>query len=327
MAKKPTSPNHLITSLPLTAEAREQLLTELFADKLPHIGELFVPGNGFYVNGNPEQQAKHMVQDLCEWLGVKPGYIGLEFESEVKQQPTKIHIHTIYVDIETANNELLLGAMLAHALVRYVIEEKMQIFLKNTDDQHSLLATGTIVFGLGVVTANGLIPSKKYSDKIKEILGPLPKSEYGAMLYGYIWQHNIPEQNYENCLAPWTATMIGISKSKNPTQLVKRQYLNDLHMRYQTIGISWVVIVGVIVGGFLVLNRVSPPNKQVMSLQQQMRQLQFDKQSCEDQVAYDRLYTDTTDLQAQRAINAQKQRCTSLDNQLKNIDQQLRGQN
>jgi hypothetical protein len=310
----------LITTLPLTAEAREELLEKLFAQELPHHGELFVPGNSFYIHGTSHVQAAHMLKSLCHWLGIKPGYIGLEFESN----PTVVsqgQRHSIFLESRVVKNELLLGAMLAHALVRFLLEERKQIHLLDANEQLSLVATGTIVFGLGIVTANALQPGLSHKQDHKNLLGSVPVSEYGAMLHGFLWQRAVPEHAYLNSLAPWTARLLGVKKAKKPILAIKQQYHTELQKRYQLVGLVWVALLSIGIGSFTLLQRVKPLSPRAQELQEQIVQLQVLREKCAVSVAYNKQYADMYDIQTERRINAEEMRCQSIQNELTNAEQ------
>lgn len=319
MPKSNDSPQ-LITSLPLTAEAREDLLDQLFAEDMPHHGELFVPGNSFYIHGTSHTQAQHMVKNLCSWLGIKPGYIGLEYESQ-PSSTTQGQRHSIFLESRVVKDEFLLGAALAHALVRYLLEERKQIHLLDPSEQLSLVATGTIVFGLGIVTANGLYPGKTHSKDHRELLGTIPLSEYMAMLHGFLWQRAIPEHAYANSLAPWTAQSLNVPKAKKPILIVQQQYHLDRQKRYERIGLIWIILLVVGLGSFVLFQRVKPLSSEAKKLQEQIVLLQQLKRTCNNSVSYTKQYADMSDIQTIRSINAEELRCKSLENQLLSAQQ------
>lgn len=305
----------LITTLPLTAEAREDLLAGLVAEELPHYGELFVPGNSFYVHGTPQARANHMAKSLCTWLGIKPGYIGLKLES-APPTSTQGQRHTIFLESHVLRDEFLLGATLAHALVRYILEERKQIHLLDPMDQLSLVATGTVVFGLGVVVANGLNPSKFHQKDTNNLLGNLPVSEYGAMLHGFLWQRGVPEHSYMNSLTPWVTKVLGAPKPTHPILAIKHQTHELRSKRYQKFGLLWIAALSLGIGAFLLVQRVRPQTGEARSLQEKIMLLQELKQVCNNSVDYTTHYSDLSDIQVVRRINAEAARCKSLQNQL-----------
>lgn len=305
----------LITTLPLTAEAREKFLAELFQDELPHMGELFVPGNSFYIHGSSHARALHMLGNLCEWLGIKPGYIGVEFESH-PEADLPGHRHTIFIESSVARNEMLLGATLAHALTRYLFEERKQIRVADTYEQLSVLATATIVFGLGVVVANGLEPGQRYTAVRGELLGDVPPREYGAMLLGFLWQRAIPEHAYINSLAPWTSKLLGVTPSKRPINAVRQLVHAQRQKKYQTIGLWWVSFIVLMIVVYLVAHMRGLHNPQAAQLKEKVRLHEKLVSTCKSSLAYTTQYSDLSDIQTQRAVNAEELRCKSLENQL-----------
>lgn len=310
----------LITTLPLTAEAREELLEKLFAQELPHYGELFVPGNSFYIHGTSHAQAVHMLKSLCHWLGIKPGYIGLEFESRPAVN-TQGQRHSIFLESRVVKNELLLGATLAHALVRYSLEERKQIHLIEANEQLSLVSTGSVVFGLGIVTANALQPGLSHKQDHKNLLGSVPVGEYVAMLHGFLWQHAVPEHAYASSLAPWAAKLLGVKKPKKPILAIKQQYHTELQKRFQRVGLAWIALLSIGIGGFMLLQRVKPLSPRAKELQEQITQLQKQREQCAVSVAYNKQYADMYDIQTERRINAEEMRCRSIQNELTSAEQ------
>lgn len=316
----PTSP--LITSLPLTAEAREDLLEQLFASELPHHGEIFVPGSSFYVHGTTHAQAKHMLKALCTWLGIKPGYIGIEFES-MPSTAAQGQRHTIFLESNVVKDELLLGAVLAHALVRYLLEERKQVHLFDPNEQLSLVATGTVVFGLGIVILNALRPSRKYTKYRHELLGTLPLHEYGAMVHGFLWQRAVPQHAFMQNLTPWSAQILQVPKSKKPIPIIRQQYHFQQQKRYEIIGLVWLLFLVICIGGFVIFQRVKPDSQEIKDLKERVALLQGLKQKCSDTLNYTKLYADMTDILTVRSVNTEELRCKSLSNELLSAEQAL----
>lgn len=307
----------LITSLPLTAEAREKFLMKIFHGELPHQGELFVPGNSFYIHGSSHAKASHMVHKLCEWLGIKPGYIGLKFESQ-PEASSPGHHHTIFIETRVVHNEMLLGAVLAHALTRYLLEERKQVHMTDAFEQLSITATATIVFGLGIVVANGLQPGRVYARDRDELLGDLPKGEYGAMLHGFLWQRAIPTHAYINSLAPWTSELLGVERGKRPVLAVRQLFHTERQRKYQTIGLWWSGLIVITIAGFVATQALGLDNRHARELHEKVRLYEQLVISCNNSLAYTKQYSDLSDIQTQRAVNAEELRCTSLENRLKN---------
>ncbi len=298
----------LITSVPLTAEAREEWLHDLFADSLNHYGELFIPRDSFYSGLGASQKAERMLKVLCEWLTIKPGYISLEFESNPKAKKPKHYC--VYIESHVAQSEFLLAAKLAIALTRYLLEEKKQIHL-NADEQRALIATASVTFGLGIVLANGM----EHDHDVIELLGPTPPSEYAAMVHGFTRQRSMPLRLYQAYLAPWAAELLDVKKPKRPSRAVAHAYANERHKRYQLIGIVWLLVVAIGIGGFVVSQRAIPESKSSKEAHENMDFMRDLYSKCDASYGYNKQFTDATDLQAERSLRAEATRCQSLKNE------------
>lgn len=313
----------LITGLPLTAEARESMLERLFRDDIPHTGELFIPGHQFYIQGTPQIQARHILKTLCHWLGIKPGYIGLQFETQPDNEAPG-HRHTIFLERYVMHDELLLGATIAHALTRYLLEQRKHIYLHDSGEQQSLIATGTIVFGLGLIVINGLDSNTKQAQKNRhELLGALPQREYAAMLLCFLHQRSIATRSYQNHLAPSAAVLLGAPKPKKPIPIMHERYHLRQQKRFEKIGIAWLLLLSIGLGVFIVLQGADAHDDDRRKLETEVTTLKKQKKECDRSVAYSKQYTDTSDLQTVRNNNAAALRCESLGNQLRSAETEL----
>lgn len=307
-----------ITEVPLTAEARELLLEGFFHDELPHQGELFVPTDSFYMAGTSHVRAQQMVRELCVWLGIKPGYIGLEFEHGNKDNPDGKR-YTIYLESSTLADEFVLGAFLAYALTRYLLEERKQVYLPATDQQAALLASASIVFGLGLVIMNGITPSYNWLDDLRKrhtrLLKDFPLPNYTFMTRSFLRKHLIPQDAFLHSAAPWTTKRLGLRRSKRPSHAVLDTQHKVKVENMKLIGLCWTTVMLVGIGMFAAAVRVRPVPAGVQTAQQQANQAQQLAKLCKDSLAYDRQYADTSDIQTERALNAEGLRCQSLQNQ------------
>ncbi|HSX46796.1 MAG TPA: hypothetical protein VLF87_02295 [Patescibacteria group bacterium] len=313
-------PKSLITDVPVAAEAREALLERLFASQLPHNGELFVPGDDFYGHQSPREQAGHMLVQLCTWLGIKPGYIALEIENSDRDVPASRY--RIYIDQSSLINEFVLAAVLAHALCRYLLEERKQIRLPLPDQQAALLTTATVLFGLGLVISNGMVPGHAWlpNGRVKKstlttLLPDIPTEQYTHLLKGFLRRYDIPLSVYAFALAPWTAHRLKVPLPHHTTKVVAAAKHRVLMERMKLAGVAWLLFVSLGIGSFVLFQRAKPFSPQFKAANDQVSLLAQLIQTCESQVAYDRQYTDTSDIQSQRVVQAEDNRCQSLHNQ------------
>lgn len=321
--------DQLITDAPLTAEAREIILRETFDGDLPHDGKLFVPDDEFYVSTAPQKQARAMCDQLCVWLGIPKRHIGLVFEADA-HDVNDASRYRIFIESDVLRNEYTLGATIAHALVRYLLEDRKHIRLEAREQQAALIATASILFGLGIVITNGLLPRYLWLEaaglhqRLKlDLLGPVQPEQYHQQLRAYLKRYRIPTVYYAASCMPWTAQRLGIKLPKRTTHAVFAAK-HTIHLtRLKVIGTVWLVIVILAMAGFTLLHRVAPINRTEQAAQDQATMYKQLSQLCHDTVAYDKQYTDTSDLMAERAINARETRCKSLDNQYQSAQNYL----
>lgn len=311
----------LITEAPVTAEARESLLREQFSDDFPHDGKLLVPDDDFYISLEPTKQAAAMRDRLCAWLGIEAKRIGLVFEGAAHDANDSSH-YRIFVEEVALRDEFVLGASLAHALVRYLLEDRKQIRLKARDQQDALIATASILFGLGVVISNGLLPRYTWLEAAgihkqvhHELLGHVQPGQYHQQLRAYLKRYRIPEVHYAACCTPWTRHRLGIKPSKRPTHAIHVAKHQIQITRLKVIGTVWLGILVVGLASIVAFHRVLPPDPALQAAQDNANFLKHLSQDCHNSVAYQKQYTDTSDVLSQQTVDAQATRCTSLDNE------------
>ncbi len=316
MTKQEPAP---VIEIPLTAEARMALLNSLFADDLPHLGELFVPDDLFYSEGGAHKRAKHMTEILCIWLGIKTGYIGLEFEDggTVGAEGTR---YTIYLEESVLADEFILGAFLAFTLTRYLLEERKQIYLPEPSAQASLLASASVMFGFGVVISNGISPAYNVISYMKTKHSPLlkgfPLSNYHYMTLNFLHLHRIPIQTISGSLTPWAVKRLNIAPKGRSIHAVKDARHRIKLANLKLLGTVWLVALIFSLGIFIALQRVHTRTGKSGEAQKNILKLQGLTKLCKDSLAYDRQYSDLSDIQTVRALNAQDLSCRSLNNQL-----------
>lgn len=314
----------LITEAPLTADAREVLLREQFKDDFPHDGKLLVPDDTFYINGVSTKQASVMLNKLCTWLGIEKKQIGLIFEGESHDANDSSH-YRIFVETAALRNEFVLGASLAHALVRYIVEDRKHIRLHAHDQQDALIATASILFGLGIVVSNGLLPRYSWLEAAgihkqvhHELLGHVQPGQYHQQLRAYLKRYRIPEVHYAASCTPWTAHRLGIKPPKK-TSLAVHAAKHQVHItRLKVVGTVWLCVMVVGLSAIVVFHRALPVDQRVQAAQDHVNFLKKLSDDCHDKVAYDKQYTDISDVLSQQTIDAEESRCTSFDHQYNN---------
>ncbi len=311
----------MITEAPLTAEAREALLYDIFTDHLPHLGELFLPTDGFYGNLQGPKQAQHMLGCLCRWLAVKPGYIGLEFEPSDGETPDGRR-YTIRIESDALSDEFVLGATLAYALTKYLVERHKQILLPAAD-QVTMLATASNVFGLGLVISNGLSPKYKWADSWRHtqdqhaprLIGNYPETSYSYLLLAFIKKHRMSPLQFRGHLTPWTAKRLGMALPRHSSAAVTEIRHKIRVANIKMLGIAWLSIMICGISVFIIMARSKPVSAKITQAQDQVTFLATLKQQCKQSLNYDRQYADHTDIQVVRTLNAESLRCESLSNQ------------
>lgn len=329
MLKSPVVIKPVINAIPLTAEAREELLGSLFFDQLPHLGELFIPDDAFYIGTTPRKLATHMAKILCTWLGVKPGYIELTFISKIGHDIPDGKRYRIYIDVTTLADEFVLGGFLALELTRYVVEERGQIYLPGADQQTALLASASIMCGLGVAVMNGMCSAYNwfgYYGKCSTVplLQHFPSHSYAQMTRNFLKQHLINPSGYAHCLTPWTSQRLGMPESKQSNHAIRDLNHRIKAKKLKLAGLLWLALLTIGVGGFTLFIRVRPVPLKLREAQQQAVMLGNLEHLCTDSLNYKRQYADSNDIQTERALGAEFLRCQSLRNQSHAAEQRVR---
>ena len=320
----------LITHAPLTAEARESLLQDLFAEHMPHYGEMFIPDDSFYSTEPGQKQAKHMVAQLCRWLGIKPGYIGLTYESDPGSVPDGQR-YVIFIESWVLEDEFYLGATLALALTRYLIEEKKRVRLPPSD-QSALTAAASTEFGLGLVIMNGLSPVYGWADKwitklispSHSVMGKFPVKTYSKLVKGFIAKYRVHPATFQHVLTPWAAERLSIRASRGGSKTVNDTRHKIRYENIKLVGICWIIALVLGVGSYVLSMRVAPIAPEILQAQEELALLNSVTRDCKDALAYKRQYADSTDIQSVRNLNAENLRCKSLENQRSAAEQNYR---
>jgi hypothetical protein len=313
-----TNPSPGIDS-PLTAEGRLQLLETAFSQELPHPGEIFVPSDNFYLSGiSGKKQADHMLRELCRWLGIKPGYIGLEFEAGQTKPPDGKR-HTIHIETTLLHDEFVLGAYLANSLTQYLVEQRKQIWLPDTDQQASLLASASVIFGLSAVVLNGYCRAY-YTPRLLRspahvLLKGFDYNNYLLLTRNYLHKYRIEPVVYSHSLTPQIRRALGL-----PVPARVSHAIHDLKHRLKVrklkiLGLNWLLALVIAIAGFTLLQQAHPMSGQAREAEQKVTLLGELVKTCHESLAYSRNYVDYSDIQAMRALNAEELRCQSLQNQ------------
>jgi hypothetical protein len=297
------------------------LLREQFHDDFPHDGKLLVPDDTFYVSTTPTKQAAAIRDQLCDWLGINKKQIGLVFEGEAHDANDSSH-YRIFVETAALKNEFVLGASLAHALVRYIVEDRKHIRLQARDQQDALIATASILFGLGIVVSNGLMPRYTWLEAAgihkqvhHELLGHVQPGQYHQQLRAYLKRYRIPEVHFAASCTPWTAHRLGIKLARKASHAV-RVAKHQVHItRLKVIGTVWLGFMVIGLSGIVIFHRALPVDQRVQAAQDHVSFYKKLSDDCHDKVAYDKQYTDISDVLSQQTIDAEETRCTSFDHQ------------
>lgn len=317
MAKDKTSNSTIPIPAPLTSEALETMLDGIFASNVPHYGQLFIPNDMFYGNQYGIKQAKHMLAVLCHWLGVKPGYIGIELLEGKHTVPDGRKL-TIEVGPSILKDEFVLGAFTAYTITQYLVEHRGQIMTAKAD-QPDMLATASIVLGLGLVMSNGLSPKYSWINKPRnqnvKVLGDFLESHYLYMLRSFIKKQRIQPISFMPFVAPWTAVRLGIKTQSNLSTVILETRHKIRMTNLKIIASCWLLVLVFGLGGFVISRRARPVPTAVLQAQEQVTQLNNLRQQCESTLAYSRQYADLADIQSIRKLNADQLNCQSLKNQ------------
>ncbi|MES2971575.1 MAG: hypothetical protein V4702_04595 [Patescibacteria group bacterium] len=320
--------NPSLTNVPLTAESREKLLDSLFGDLLPHPGEIFIPDDDFYLaDCSAKQRAKHMTRLLCRWLGIKPGYIGLKFESGHSDKVSAKR-YTIYIEPSLQEDEFVLGAFLAYSLTQYLIEERKQIQLTNANEQAALLANGSVLFGLSLVILNERMPRHIWHGPVKGPPTILPSSfpyqAYLKLVRNYLLKYRIEPASYDYCLTPGASKDLEVSASKRPTHAVRDLRHQIRVTGLKLVGVSWIIILIFSISGFTFIQRAGSASKNTNEAHQTADFYNNLMRSCNSELVYTRQYSDQADIQTLRALNAEELECQSLKNQYEAAQQKTK---
>lgn len=216
--------NHIDDTAP-NADAGLKLVERRFHGELPHNGELFLPNDDFYNGHDPRLQAQNMAKILGSWLGIKPGYIHLEFGSaKYKSDSDK---HHVILEQKVLHDEFVLGAKIAYELTRYLVEKRKQISLSQQDQHSALLANASVEFGLGLVILNGIKPkklarrSRTHARKNIDLLNGFLPGAYAQMITNFTRKHHIDQSAYSHLLTPWAADAMYLKVASSPTHAVR----------------------------------------------------------------------------------------------------------
>lgn len=130
-------------------------------DELKKIRGVFLPGDDFYIEGEPKIILKNMAYKILKWLNVDVDQDELVIDFCDDMEPPGL-----YVEIEGKKHILIkssykkdifaMGAILAHELMHFYLLGKKDLRMEDVLENELLTDLCTVKFGLGLIIINGM---------------------------------------------------------------------------------------------------------------------------------------------------------------------------
>lgn len=295
----------------LTHTDKVQKIEEVFS-KIRHKSDVFIPDEAFYGTEVHAEDPERMADVLFRWLGIKHRNVRIHIDPSQQNLISYTHeknASRINLNLQTLEDPLLCGAVVAHAIMHHLVIARAKISLGNSDENEALTDLATIYAGFGVLILNGF-------EAKQPPLGSMGMQNYASEFLDYCSEHRIVKSLWLSSVLPSVATQFLATKSR--TQRLKpylSRRLQKIKKRKRKV-LAGLFLTTVIISSAVVF---SPKGPQYLSpLMQEKRenivQLKSQYELCTGIVEYKQQKWDKTDIFIQRQIEADKSRCSSLKN-------------
>lgn len=198
---------------------------------------LDIPSLDQYEDLNNPENIKKVAKNLLSHLGYKPRSLEITYKRMQSQTPYEIHGHKIQLNENFNTYPLIVGGILALAVIDYSFRNKSVVVDKK------LIEIATIELGLGLWVINSFSPKYSFSETVYNlfklkwdrvepgVLTEITTREYIKSFLKYTGEHNLLPNNYRSGLSRRIAYLIPATPSTNKVSTLPEPSINNVHAK------------------------------------------------------------------------------------------------
>ncbi len=197
-------------------------------DELRKIRGVFLPGDDFYVSGEPRDVLVHMASEILDWMNIKIKKDELVIDFCDDMEPPGLYTEIdgqkhILIKSAYKKDIFAMGAILAHELMHFYLLGKKKLSKKDELENELLTDLCTVKFGLGLIILNGMSYKNSWFTSIlllfvgfmywsseKLSFGYFNPKQYGKLVKKELKQKQITIQEYGGYIQPYARTFLGL---------------------------------------------------------------------------------------------------------------------
>lgn len=284
-------------------------------------GKFFIPDDAFYALPCDDAGLKAQLKQLSLWVGFKPIGLKLTFDDlltsdsvfNVRSSHPEILLHGRF-----RNNAYACGGLVAEGLMRYYLEFRKKTVLADSNEQQVFIDLAVIYGGLGLVALNKStsIWQQKYPRLYASVISKVraPINNYPLLTRRFAKENGLELRALARYLCPWALAVLNLPPSINPVTYAKTA-AQKVYTSYTALVIIIMVIsCGIALGTYITSQRPVNLSAEQRQEKETIDILRKSHELCLDSVARKQKAYDENDFFITRSINADRLRCTSIQN-------------
>ena len=315
----------ITTTLLVTNDEQTAQLFEVLGKRFTNHGQLLLPTYQQYELLADDTGLQALAKEFYRWLGYKPHSLNITY-GETKQ-PVDITAKTMVVDQEYKNHPLVVGGLVALAVMRQIMTKH------HYGASDRFIENATIQTGLGLWIINAFKPHTTHNEALYHMidgawlqheglqLDALTKGQYLQEFTMFTSQHRVFPEDYlrgiskrSRHLLPSTISTDKVVSLAEPTATAKHLRAGRL-MWAKLIMIMLTASLILTFGLVLLVNQEAKPNLDQARDKKALSVIKTSLDDCAKQASDQLSTSDPNDLFMTRQADAIKSRCESLRNQ------------
>ncbi len=306
----------------LTEEAKIDKIKSLLP-KTDRRGRFFLPDDVFYSSVLDNEGLKAITKQLTHWIGFKPSGLLVEFNNDIDANSIFVVNQGkpgVLINIRFKSNPFACAGLIAEGLMRYYLEYRKRIQLESTKDQQDLVSLGVIYSGLGIVAINQTTSFwqqkfPKLYDKLLKSRSKIHINNYPEFTKKFAKDYGLEIGSFARYMCPWSLCALKLQSSYEPVgyATLAKSKIRKLHLTL-TIVIA-TLLCGAAYGTYELSNNPIRLTDVQVQEKEAINILKNSYDACLKSVAQkEKIYDSKTDFFIERNINADRLRCTSIQN-------------
>jgi hypothetical protein len=172
----------------------DEYINKKLKNELKRINNIFLPGENFYVGGEPRDVLLHMATQILDWLKIelKEGELVIDFYDKIDYPGLYTEIEGqkyILVNSTYKNDIFAIGAVLSHEIMHFYLLGRKNLRMEDTLENELLTDLCTIKFGLGLPIVNGMSYSNSWFSSILLLFVGVLRWSSQKLSFGYFNPH------------------------------------------------------------------------------------------------------------------------------------------